>query len=159
MGSPLTRPSYIYDDNKLQVTNSTWPESTLKKKCNSICYHAVQESVAMGKSRITHISTGHNHSDLMTKVTSGAKRRRLDGSLILYDIYDDHPHQWRQDQPVQTAWSWGDWRNTWLDGGSEKYLLRAGPVISTGVSVTCTSRTCNSRSLAFSASFRSHNCY
>jgi hypothetical protein len=111
MGIPLTRPSYIYDDNKSQVTNSTRSESTLKKKCNSICYHAVRESVAMGKSRITHISTGHNHSDLMTKVTSGAKRWRLDGSIILYDIYDDHPHLWRQDQPVQTTWSWGDWRN------------------------------------------------
>jgi len=41
MGIPLTSPSYIYGDNKLQVTNSTRPESTLKKKCNSICYHAV----------------------------------------------------------------------------------------------------------------------
>jgi hypothetical protein len=49
MGIPLTGLSYIYDDNKSQVTNSTRPESTLKKKCNSICYHAVQESVAMGE--------------------------------------------------------------------------------------------------------------
>ena len=31
MGIPLTGPSYIYGDNKLQVTNSTWPESTLKR--------------------------------------------------------------------------------------------------------------------------------
>ncbi len=43
-----------------------------------------------GKSMITHIPTGHNHSDLMTKVTRGAKRRRLVGG-ILYGIYDDHP--------------------------------------------------------------------
>ena len=93
LGIPLTGPSYIYGDNKSQVTNSTKPESTLKKKCNSICYHAVRESVAMGESMmITHISTGHNHSDLMTKVTSGAKRRRLVGG-ILYDIYDDHSQQ------------------------------------------------------------------
>ena len=57
MGIPLTAPSYIYSDNKLQVTNLSQPESTLKKKCcNSICYHAVRESVAMGKSMITHIS-------------------------------------------------------------------------------------------------------
>ncbi len=41
MGIPLTDPSYIYGDNKSQVTNSTQPELTLKKKCNSICYHAV----------------------------------------------------------------------------------------------------------------------
>jgi len=37
MGIPLTGPSYIYGDNKSQVTNSTRPESTLKKKRNSIC--------------------------------------------------------------------------------------------------------------------------
>jgi hypothetical protein len=41
MGFPLTGPSYIFADNKSQVTSLTIPESTLKKKCNSICYHAV----------------------------------------------------------------------------------------------------------------------
>jgi hypothetical protein len=46
----------------------------------------------MGESLIAHISTGHNHSDLITKVTSGAKRRRLVGG-ILNDIYDDNPQQ------------------------------------------------------------------
>ncbi len=50
MGVPLTGPSFTYADNKSQVANSTRPESTLKKKRNSICYHAVQESVAMGES-------------------------------------------------------------------------------------------------------------
>jgi hypothetical protein len=90
MGIPLTGPSYIIADNKSQVTNATIPESTLKKKCNSICYHEVQESVAMGESLITHIKSEDNLSDLMTKVTHRAKRRRLVGN-ILYDIYDDHP--------------------------------------------------------------------
>ena len=51
MGIPLTEPFFVYCDNKLQLTNSTRPELTLKKKCNSICYHAVQESVAMGESK------------------------------------------------------------------------------------------------------------
>ena len=92
MGIPLVGPSYIFGDNKSQVTNSTRPESTLKRKCNSICYHFIRESVAMGESVVTHLWTGHNSSDLMTKVTYGAKRRRLVGG-ILYDIYDDHPKQ------------------------------------------------------------------
>jgi hypothetical protein len=74
MGIPLTGPSYIFADNKSQVTNATIPELTLKKKCNSICYHAVQESVAMGESLITHINSDNNLSDLMTKVTRGGKR-------------------------------------------------------------------------------------
>jgi hypothetical protein len=44
----------------------------------------------MGESLIAHIKSEDNLSDLMTKVTHGAKRRRLVGN-ILYDIYDDHP--------------------------------------------------------------------
>jgi hypothetical protein len=92
MGIPLTGPSFIYADNKLQVTNSTRPELTLKKKCNFICYHAVRESVAMGESLITHIDSEDNLSGLMTKVTHGGKSRQLVGN-ILYDIYDNHPKQ------------------------------------------------------------------
>ncbi len=76
MGIPLTGPSYIFADIKSQVTNATIPESTLKKKCNSICYHAVQESVAIGESLITHIKSEDNLSDLMTKVIHGAKHHR-----------------------------------------------------------------------------------
>ena len=91
MGIPMTGPSYIYGDNKSQVTNLTRPELTLKKKFNSICYLAVQESVAMGESLITHICTEKNHSDLMIKTTSGAKRRRLVGGILW--IYDDLSQQ------------------------------------------------------------------
>ena len=162
---PLTGPSYIYSDNISQVINSTRPKSTLKKKCNSICYHAVQESVAMGESLITHISTGHNHSDLMTKATSGARCRHLVGG-ILFDKYDDHSQQWREDQPVTTAWSWGDWRNTpmcimethgWTPGVKSIFCVLGRSY--QGVSLPLASQTCNSCALAFSASFRSHNFY
>ena len=82
----MTGPSFIYGDNKSQVTNSSRPESTLKKKCNSICYHAIHESVTMGESLITHLRTWFNLSDFMTKVTSGIKCRRLVGE-VLFDIY------------------------------------------------------------------------
>jgi hypothetical protein len=63
MGVPLTGPLYIYGDNKSKVTNFSRPESTLQEKCNSICYHAIQELVAMGESLITHIGTHDNLSD------------------------------------------------------------------------------------------------
>ena len=79
MGIPLAGPSYIFGDNKSQVTNSTKPESTLKRKCNSICYHFICESIVMGESAVTHFKTGHNSSDLMTKVTYGAKCCKLHG--------------------------------------------------------------------------------
>ncbi len=66
------------------------PESTLKKKSHSICYHAIRESVAMGELRVTHFVTEENLSDPLTKGTFGAKRCRLLGD-VLYDIYDDFP--------------------------------------------------------------------
>ena len=88
MGVPLSGSTNIYVDNKSQVTNSSRPESTLKKKCNSICYHAIHESVAMGETLLMHIRTGDNLADLLTNTTSGAKRRKL-VSGVVYDIYDD----------------------------------------------------------------------
>ena len=87
MGVPLTGPSYIYGDNMSVIHNTQRPESTLKKKSNSICYHAVRESVAMGESLTGHIRTEHNLADLLTKVTFGSKRRRLVQG-ILHDIFD-----------------------------------------------------------------------
>ncbi len=88
MGIPLSGPTYVYGDNKSQVTNSSRPESTLKKKCNSICYHAIHQSVAMGETLLMHIWTGENLADFLTKTTSGTKRRKL-VSGVVHDIYDD----------------------------------------------------------------------
>jgi hypothetical protein len=73
MGVPIDGPSFIYGDNKLAITNSSKPESVLKKKCNSICYHACRKSVAMDESRFALISTRDNWADFLTKVTSGPK--------------------------------------------------------------------------------------
>ena len=68
MGVPISGPSYIYGDNMSVIHNTQRPESTLKKKSNSICYHAVRESVAMGESLTGHIATTENPADLATKV-------------------------------------------------------------------------------------------
>ena len=48
MGLPISVPSYIYGDNMLIIHNTQIPESTLNKNINSICYHAIRESVAIG---------------------------------------------------------------------------------------------------------------
>jgi hypothetical protein len=42
----------------------------------------------MGESLIAHIWTQFNLANFLTKVTNGAKRRRLVGN-VLFDIYDD----------------------------------------------------------------------
>ncbi len=59
------------------VTNVSKPESTLRKKSNSICYHAVCEAVAMGNALVAHILTKKNLADLFTKVMYGQMCRFL----------------------------------------------------------------------------------
>jgi hypothetical protein len=88
MGVPLTGPSFIYGDNMSVIHNTQRPESMLKKKSNSICYHAIRESVAMGECLTGHVPTDENPADVCTKVLpGGAKRDHLIG-LVLYDICD-----------------------------------------------------------------------
>jgi hypothetical protein len=47
MGVPIAGPMYVYGDNMSVIHNTRHPESTLKKKNLSICYHAVRRAVAM----------------------------------------------------------------------------------------------------------------
>ena len=57
MGVPIDGPSYIYGDNMSVITNTSKPESTLKKRNNSICFHLIREAVAMKECVTTHIPT------------------------------------------------------------------------------------------------------
>eukprot|EP00804_Cyclotella_cryptica_P031318 CCRYP_011112-RB/>CCRYP_011112-RB protein AED:0.46 eAED:0.45 QI:0/-1/0/1/-1/0/1/0/110 len=86
MDVPVKGASYVYGDNMLVVTNMSKPESTLKKKSNSICYHAVHEAVAMGEALVAHIPTKKNLADLFTKVLYGQTRRFL-VSQMLWDVF------------------------------------------------------------------------
>ena len=88
MGVPIDSPAYVYGDNMSVIHNTQRPESMLKKKSNSICYHAVRESVAMNEILTGHIASEHNPADIATKlIPSGMKRDYL-VSLVLYDIAD-----------------------------------------------------------------------
>ena len=89
MGVELSGPSYIYGDNMSVVHNTQRPESTLKKKSNSVCYyHAIQEAVAMGECLTGHVSTHDNPADICTKLIPGGQKRDHLVGLILYDIVD-----------------------------------------------------------------------
>ena len=48
-----------------QLSTTQRPESILKKKSNSICYHAVKEPVAMGGSLTGHVKTAELAAKLM----------------------------------------------------------------------------------------------
>ena len=62
----------------------------LKKKSNSICYHTICKSVAMGESLTRHIGTNENVGDLTTKVLYDGQKRQYMVSQLLYDIYNDN---------------------------------------------------------------------
>ncbi len=55
MGIPIDGATHIYGDSMSVINNTSKPESVLKKKNNTVCYHTVQESVAMGESLTAHI--------------------------------------------------------------------------------------------------------
>jgi hypothetical protein len=86
MGVPIKGPSYVYGDNMLVVTNVSKSELALRKKSNSICYHAVHEAFAMGKALVAHIPTKKNLADLFTKVLYGQLHRFL-VDWMLWDVF------------------------------------------------------------------------
>ena len=88
MGVRISGPTYIYGDNMSVIHNKQRPESTLRKKSNSICYHAVRESVEMGESLTGVIPTSENCADLVTKIITGGKKRDHLVGKLLFDIVD-----------------------------------------------------------------------
>ena len=68
------------------------PVSTLRKKSNSICYHAVRESVAIGELLMGNVPSKLNLADLLTKVLFGSLCRSLVGRIV-NDIYNFLPSQ------------------------------------------------------------------
>ena len=66
-GVPIEGPTNVYCDNETVFKNTTIPESTLKKKHTSICYHKCRQAVAAGTMRVAKEGTGTNLADLFTK--------------------------------------------------------------------------------------------
>ncbi len=70
----------------------------------------------MGESLVTHIKTGDNLADFLTKVTSGRKHGKH-VSEVIHDIYDNFLKKIRFDKarsanwPQSPNWPWGDWQN------------------------------------------------
>jgi hypothetical protein len=67
MSIPINTPCLTLCDNETAIRNSTIPESTLKKKHNSIAYHRVRESVAANILRIGYVPSSDNLADMLTK--------------------------------------------------------------------------------------------
>ena len=88
MGIPVNGPTYIFGDNQSVLFNTTIPESTLKRKSQSICYHFVREGSARDEWRTGYVNTKCNPSDILTKpVPSGQLRMSL-VRMVLHHLYD-----------------------------------------------------------------------
>jgi hypothetical protein len=72
-GIPLEGTANVFCDNQSVVTTVSVPESTLKKKHNSIAYHRVREAVAAGTIRVIKEPTETNLADMLTKPLPGPK--------------------------------------------------------------------------------------
>ena len=55
LGIPINGPALIAGDNQSVLANTTIPDSTLKKKSQSIAYHFVREGVARDEWRTAYI--------------------------------------------------------------------------------------------------------
>jgi 3-keto-L-gulonate-6-phosphate decarboxylase len=88
MGVTIDGPTYVYGDNMSVVHNTQRPKSVLKKKSNTICYHAVQDSAAMGESIIGHIPSVNNPADIYTKAVPGGQKRDHLIGLLMHEIVD-----------------------------------------------------------------------
>ena len=82
MRFPMEVPTSLFCDNSAVVINTTTPESTLKRKHTSICYHRCREAHAAGVVQITKEGTLTNLADMLTKLLAGPKLRQLAGAVL-----------------------------------------------------------------------------
>ena len=87
MGIPVEGPMYIYGDNQSVLANTTIPDSTLKKKSQSIAYHYVHEGVARDEWRTSYVNTHDNEADLLTKQLPHGEKRKDFVCNLLHHIF------------------------------------------------------------------------
>ena len=75
MGIPCDQPSHIYGDNQSVLATTTMPDSTLKKKSQSIAYHFVCKGSAHGEWKMAYVNTHDSEADLLTKLLPNGEKR------------------------------------------------------------------------------------
>jgi hypothetical protein len=88
MGIPVEGCCFIHADNQSVLSNSTIPDSTLKKKSQSIAYHFVREGAARDEWRTAYVNTHDNEADLLTKVLPAGKKRKGFVRSLLHHIFE-----------------------------------------------------------------------
>ena len=87
MGISCEDPMFIYGNNQSVLANTTIPDSTLKKKSQSITYHFVREGAAWDEWRTTYVNTHENEADLLTKQLPSGEKRKSFVQKLLHHIF------------------------------------------------------------------------
>ena len=82
MGISCEGMAYVYGDNQSVLSNTTIPDSTLKKNSQIIAYHFVQEGTSRDEWRTSYVKNHENVADLMTNLLPSGDKLQ-----VLYDIY------------------------------------------------------------------------
>ena len=73
--------------SRIRIFQQTIPDSTLKKKSQSIAYHFVHEGVARDEWRTSYVNTHDNEADLLTKQLPHGEKRKGFMSNLLHHIF------------------------------------------------------------------------
>ena len=87
MGIPCEGPAYISGDNQSILSNTSIPDSTLKKKSQSIAYHFICGGAARDEWRASYGNTYDNEADLFTKLLSSGEKRKMFIRNLLNHIF------------------------------------------------------------------------
>ena len=87
LGIPVDGPVLLYGDNQSVLASTSIPESTLKKKSQSIAYHYIREGSARDEWRIAYVNTHDNEADLLTKCLPGPDKRKNFVHKLLHYIF------------------------------------------------------------------------
>jgi len=88
MGIPVSDPCFVTGDNQSVLVNSSVPESTLRKKSNSVAYHFVRHGCALDEWRFSYCRSAENPAAIMASPRAGGEDRKRKVQMMLYDLYD-----------------------------------------------------------------------
>ena len=102
MGVPINGYCSTFVDNNSVVVNTSSPESTLKKKSNSIAYLYARAKSAANILRVDWVPTDENCADILTKLLTGTKTAEL--RLLTMYRGDDDLKEVREIQAMNRYW-------------------------------------------------------
>ena len=86
---PCTDPVFAHGDDKSVLCDTSMPDSTLKKKSQSIACHFVREGAARDEWRTAHVNAHLNEADLLTKCLPSGDKQKGFACNLLHHVF--HP--------------------------------------------------------------------